>query len=147
VILNVGAPAAFTVTVVTSGSAIAAPKIISRRSLHTPASPGALIVALSTPLFIVVLRLYREWDASTCDIGPHASPLKIAYVMVAMLILIPLLFTADGCGGGSTTTPAAQKTSIVTPSDTSTLVITPTTTNATGKPLQVPPIQLTLVVN
>ena len=77
----------------------------------------------------------------------HASPLKIAYVMVAMLILIPLLFTADGRGGGSTTSPAAQKTSIVTPSGTSTLVITPTTTNAAGKPLQVSPIQLTLVVN
>jgi hypothetical protein len=91
--------------------------------------------------------LYREWDASTYNIGPHASQWKIAYAMVALLVLVPVLFTADGCGGGSTTTPAAQKTSVVTPSGTSTLVITPTTTNPAGKPLQMPPIQLTLVVN
>jgi hypothetical protein len=62
-------------------------------------------------------------------------------------VLIPMLFAADGCGGGSTATPAAQKTSIVTPSGTSTLVITPTATNASGKALQMPPIQLKLVVN
>ena len=43
--------------------------------------------------------------------------------------------------------PAAQKSSIVTPSGTSTLVITPTATNASGKALQLPLIQLTLVVN
>jgi len=147
VILNVGAPAAFTVTVITSGNVIAAPKITSRRSPHTPASPGALIVALGTLLFILVLRLYREWNAWTCDTAPHASPRKIAYAMVALLVLVPVLFTADGCAGGSTTTPAAQKTSVVTPSGTSTLVITPTATNASGKALQMPPIQLTLVVN
>jgi hypothetical protein len=146
-VILVGAPAAFTVIVVTSGSAIAAPKITSRRSPHTPAPPGGLIVALCTLLFIVVLRLYREREASTCDTRPHALQWKIAYVVVALLILIPLIFAADGCGGGSSTTPAAQKTSVVTPSGTSTLVITPTTTNTAAKPLQMPPIQLTLVVN
>jgi hypothetical protein len=89
-----------------------------------------LIVALCTLLFIVVLRLYREREASTCDTRPHALRWKIAYAVVALLILIPLIFAADGCGGGSSTTPAAQKTSVVTPSGTSTLVITPTTTDA-----------------
>jgi hypothetical protein len=67
--------------------------------------------------------------------------------MVALLIFVPLLIAADGCGGASTNTPAAQKSSIVTPSGTSTLVITPTATNASGKALQMPLIQLTLVVN
>jgi hypothetical protein len=67
--------------------------------------------------------------------------------MAALLIFIPLIFAADGCGGGSITTPAAQKTSVVTPSGTSTLVITPTATNTSGKALQMPLIQLTLVVN
>jgi hypothetical protein len=147
VLLNVGAPAAFTVTVLTSGSAIAASEITSRRWPHMPASPGAFTVAFGTLLFILVLRLYREWNALTCDTAPHASQWKIAYAMAALLVLVPVLFTADGCGGGSTTTPAAQKTSIVTPSGTSTLVITPTATNASGKALQMPPIQLTLVVN
>ena len=64
-----------------------------------------------------------------------------------LLIFVPLIFAADGCGGGSTITPTAQKTSAVTPSGTSTLVITPTATNAAGKALQMPLIQLTLVVN
>jgi hypothetical protein len=49
--------------------------------------------------------------------------------------------------GNAQATPAAQKSPIVTPSGTSTLVITPTAGNAAGKPLQMPPIQVTLVVN
>ena len=150
VVLNIGAPAAFTVTVVTSGSAMAAPRITSRRSPHTPALPGGFTVALGTLLFILVLRLYRdcgERRASIPAIHPHALRRKIVYAMAVLLIFIPLMFAADGCGGGSITTPAAQKTSIVTPSGTSTLVITPTAINASGKPLQMPLIQLTLVVN
>jgi hypothetical protein len=67
--------------------------------------------------------------------------------MVALLIFVPLILAADGCGGGLTIAPTAQKTSVVTPSGTSTLVITPIATNASGKPLQMPLIQLTLVVN
>jgi hypothetical protein len=67
--------------------------------------------------------------------------------MVTLLIFVPLIFAADGRGGGSTIRPAAQKSSIVTPSGTSTLVVTPTATNASGKALQLPLIQLTLVVN
>ena len=67
--------------------------------------------------------------------------------MAALLIFVPLIFAVDGCGGGSTIAPTAQKTSVVTPSGTSTLVITPTATNASGKALQMPLIQLTLVVN
>jgi hypothetical protein len=147
VVINTGAPASFTVTVLTSGGALVAPKITARSSPHTPASPGAFTVALSTLLFLLILRLNREWGASTPAIGPHTSRWKIVYATAALLIFIPLLFVSDGCGGASTNTPAAQKTSIVTPRGTSTLVITPTATNASGKALQLPLIQLTLVVN
>jgi trimeric autotransporter adhesin len=147
VILNVGAPATLTVTVVTSGAAITTPKITARRLPHAPASPGALVVALATLLFILVLRLYREWGASSPALGSHPSRWKIAYAMAALLIFVPLIFAADGCGGGSTIAPTAQKTSVATPSGTSTLVITPTATNAAGKALQMPLIQLTLAVN
>jgi Abnormal spindle-like microcephaly-assoc'd, ASPM-SPD-2-Hydin len=147
VVLNTGAPAAFTVTVITSGSAMVAPKIASRRLPPTPALPGAFAVALGTLLIILVLRLYSDWSGLIPTVGPHASRWKIVYAMVALLIFVPLLFAADGCGGASTNTPAAQKSSIVTPSGTSTLVITPTATNASGKALQMPLIQLTLVVN
>ena len=67
--------------------------------------------------------------------------------MAALLIFVPLLFAVDGCGGASTNTQAAQNSSIVTPSGTCTLVITPAATNASDKALQMPLIQLTLVVN
>ena len=147
VTLSVGAPAALTVRVVTSGSAITTPKITSRRLPHAPASPGALAVALGTLIFVLVLCLYRELGASIPDLGSHASRWKMIYAMVALLIFVPLILAADGCGGGSTIAPTAQKTSVVTPSGTSTLVVTPTATNASGKALQMPLIQLTLVVN
>jgi len=43
---------------------------------------------------------------------------------------------------GVTTTPP----SIVTPPGTSTITIAPTAVSASGQPLQLPPIQLTLIV-
>jgi hypothetical protein len=70
---------------------------------------------------------------------------EIAYAMAALLIFLPLLPAADGCGEGSTRAPTGQKPSTVTPSGT-TLDITPTATNTSGKALQMPLIQLTLVV-
>jgi hypothetical protein len=95
----------------------------------------------------LVLRFYREWGGSTDAKDSNASRWKIAYAASALLIFIPLIFAADGCGGAAANAPAAQKSSIVTPSGTSTLVITPTVTNASGKALQLPLVQLTLVVN
>jgi hypothetical protein len=91
--------------------------------------------------------LYREEGGLFPTVGPNRSRWKFVYAIVALLIFVPFLFAADGCGGASTNTPAAQRSSIVTPSGTSTLVITPTATNASGKPLQMPLIQLTLIVN
>jgi hypothetical protein len=146
VVLNIGAAAAFTVTVLTSGGAMVAPKITSRRLPHTPALPAAFAVALGTLLFILILRSYREWGGSTPAIGPRASRSKIVYTAAALLIFVPFLFAADVCGGGSTNTPTPQKSSTVTTSGTSTLIITPTATNASGKALQMPLIQVTLVV-
>jgi hypothetical protein len=84
-------------------------------------------------------------DALTGLLGNETG--SAGSTMAALLIFVPLILAADGCGGGSTIAPTAQKTSVVTPSGTSTLVITPTATNASGKALQLPLIQLTLVVN
>jgi hypothetical protein len=150
VVLNTGAPAAFTITVVTSGGALVAPKITSRRSPPTPPLPGAFTLALGALFFILLLRFYRGLSGLIPAFGPqpapHASRWKVVYAMVALAILVPVLFLTNGCGGAAST-PAAQKSSIVTPSGTSTLVITPIATNASGKALQLPLIQLTLVVN
>lgn len=116
------------------------PADFSAPSSNCTAAP----IALGASCF---LRSNREWGGSAPAIGAHASHWGIAYAMVALMILLPLLFAADGCGGGSTPAPTAQKSSVVTPSGTSTLVITPTATNASGKALQIPLIQLTLTVN
>jgi len=130
--------------VYTSGGALVAPKITSRRSPPTPPLPGAFTLALGFPCFILVLRFYLESSGFAVD--PYSSRWKFIYAMVALAIFVPFLFVANGCGG-ATTMPAAQKSSIVTPSGTSTLVITPTATNASSKALQLPLIQLTLTVN
>ena len=103
--------------------------------------------ALKVLFFILVLRFYREWGESTYANGLNASRWKIAYSVAVLMLFIPLIFAANGCGGAAANAPAAQKSSIVTPSGTSTLVIAPTATNASGKALQLQLIQLTLVVN
>jgi uncharacterized membrane protein YbhN (UPF0104 family) len=121
--------------------------ISSRRSPPAPQLPSAFVAVLSVPLFILVLRFYREWVGSSHSNGSNASPWKIAYAAAVLLIFIPLILAADGCGGAAAIAPAVQKSSIVTPSGASTLVITPTATNASGKALQMLLIQLTLVVN
>ena len=108
---------------------------------------GAFAAALYALFFILILRFYREWGGSTYTNGFNAPRWKIAYAVAVLMLFIPLIFAANGCGGAAANAPAAQKSSIVTPSGTSTLVITPTTTNASGKALQLPLIQLTLTVN
>ena len=126
---------------------MSAPNTASRRSPPATVSPGAFAAALNVLFFILVLRFYREWAESTYANGLNVSRWKIAYAVAVLMLFIPLIFAASGCGGAAANAPAAQKSSIATPSGTSTLVITPTATNASGKALQLPLIQLTLVVN
>jgi hypothetical protein len=97
--------------------------------------PGRSPLRLARRFFLLILRLYCEWAASTPAHGLHASWWKIVYAMAALLIFIPLLFVSGGCGGAATSTPT-QKTFIVTPHGSSTLIIAPTATNTSGKALQ-----------
>jgi len=127
---------------------VTAPSNLLACAIALQAPPHGLPgLALGTLLFILFLRSYREWGESTPAAGAHTSRSRIAYAMAALMLFLPLLFAADGCGGGSTPAPTAQKSLVVTPNGTSTLVITPTTANASGKALQMPLIQLTLTVN
>jgi len=52
-----------------------------------------------------------------------------------------------GCSGGSSAALVTPPPPVITPAGTSTIVITPTAMSATGQPLQLQPIQLTLTVN
>jgi hypothetical protein len=102
------------------------------------------VTAPSNLLVCAIALQARPHGLANCSLNSFS---RIAYAMAALMLFLPLLFAADGCGGGSTPAPTAQKSSVVTPSGTSTLVITPTATNASGKALQMPLIQLTLTVN
>ena len=80
VTLNVGAPAALTVTIVTSGSAMVAPKIASRRSPHTPPYP------VRSPLHLPLCFLF--WFCA-CTVKGTDRP----------RLLVPI------CHGGKSLTP------------------------------------------
>ena len=67
--------------------------------------------------------------------------------MFIVLVLIPLVLVVNGCGGGASSIPSPQGSTLITPNGTYTLVLTPSALNASGKPLQLTPIQLTLIVN
>jgi hypothetical protein len=72
-------------------------------------------------------------------------PERLAYAG-GVLVLVLAGYGLTGCGGGvsvvtpTPTTPGTQK-------GTYTLTLTPTASSMSGKPLQLPPIQLTLTVN
>jgi len=67
-------------------------------------------------------------------------------MIVAALLSFAALANIAGCGGGGGTA-AVQPAQIVTPPGTSTITITPSAKSASGQPLQLPVIQLTLTVN
>jgi hypothetical protein len=63
--------------------------------------------------------------------------------VIALCMLVPLA----GCGGGSSGAAAVVPAPLVTPSGTSAITVTLTAMSASGKPIQLQPIQLTLTVN
>jgi hypothetical protein len=97
--------------------------------------------------FILSLVLYREAVDRPLSRGSNLHHPKIAYAATVLALFIPLILAVNGCGGGASSTPAPQGSTLVTPSGTYTLVLTPSPMNASGKPLQLAPIQLTLIVN
>ncbi|MEQ1352809.1 MAG: choice-of-anchor D domain-containing protein [Candidatus Acidiferrum sp.] len=147
VVLNTGVPSSLTVAVPTKTNAIALPTNTRRTSPRTPASeiiPGLVCILA---FFIWFLVLYRDAAGRPRSRGPNLHQRKAVYAMSVVLVFLPLMFVVNGCGGGASSTPAPQSSSLVTPSGTYSLVLTPSAMNAAGKPLQLAPIQFTLVVN
>jgi quinol-cytochrome oxidoreductase complex cytochrome b subunit len=90
----------------------------------------ALIVAVIL-LFLVALGVKRHLNAPTRRFtfsGAFAA-------------------TVVGCGGGSTSLASPQPPQIVTPQGQFIIIVTPSAMSANGKPLQLQPIQLALIVN
>jgi hypothetical protein len=146
VTLNTGVPSSLTVTVATKANALVFPTRTRRTSPRTPAPQAIYTLAIIAAFCILFLILYREAPGQPLARGSNLHYRKTVYAASILALFIPLILAVNGCGGASST-PAPQGSTLVTPTGTYTLVITPSAMNAAGKPRQLAPIQLTLVVN
>ena len=131
-----GNPASFAVLVTTSGAA--APFSFAPR--RTP-----LLALRATPaLEAGVLLLFLIALAARRDMGRYARRLALGggFATIAALIVL----TTAGCGGGSTNVAAPPPPQVITPQGSFNIVVTPSAMSASGQPLQLQPIQLSLTV-
>jgi hypothetical protein len=134
-----GVPAPFTVTVTTSGSAVLPPSIPRR---FVP--PAEIRVLLLLAFALVLLKaIMNRWmfDSAVCA-------RRLAWSGALAAIFLCSVIHAAGCGGGSAyVAPAPLATPpVITPSGTSTITVTMNAMSSSGKPLQLPTLQLTLIV-
>ena len=142
-----GTPAMFSVMITTTGSASLTPRILPRIWFAPPLKPSRMISFAA--LFLLWLVLLSKLSLERRFYGPsgYARPLlqrnfalSGAFVVATMAIFAGIA----GCGGGAS---VSQQVQTVTPQGTSTITVTPSAKNAAGQPLQLSPIQLTLMVN
>jgi len=129
----------FTVTVTTSGLAHAQLFPLSPRGI--PASQLRVLPLLFLlPSLLLIARAVSQRTV---------FPKRCLFATASFLLVIFLVsFHTSGCGGGSAQpVPNIPPPSVITPPGTSVLTVTPNATSFAGKPLQLPPIQLTLTVN
>jgi hypothetical protein len=147
VTLNTGVPTSFTVTVPTSGSALVLPREGMRKWPRPPTPSGIEALACVVMFWVLIFRFYREMRGKPLNVTSQITRCN-AIGALTLLLFLPAIFALQGCGGGSAnSTPAPQGNSIVTPRGTFLLTLTPSAMGPSGKQLQLPPIQLTLVVN
>jgi len=130
-----GSAAPFTVNVSTSGSAPLPP------SLPWPLSPPARIHVFLPLIFVLLLAIIAKnrWILA----GPlHFRRLACSGALATTLFCTAIYATGCGSTSAVTTTPPP----LVTPSGTSTITISLSAMSTTQQPLQLPPIQLTLIV-
>lgn len=133
-----GAAAPFTVTVSTNGSAMVLPS--PPRRFAPPA--GIRLLLLLALALVLVKAAKNRW---TFDSERRARRLSWSGAVTAVFLCSVIL--AAGCGTASTSNSASlSPPPVVTPSGTSTIIVTPTAVSSTGQPLQLMPIQLTLIV-
>jgi len=132
-----GTATPFTVMVTTTGAAAALPFALRTRPFLFPVSGVLTLLTVAIALFSLALS---GRSASTT----HPRRLALAS---ALAIIVVLGFATAGCGGGSTSTAPPQITPVVTPAGAYIITVTPSVNSASGQPLQLQPIQLTLTVN
>lgn len=134
--------ATFTVTVTTSGPA-QLPPVAPLRIPPLPhvSLPAPILLALS----FFLLAFFASLRKNQRTLQPAARKSRSALCGVLSAAFLCITFDVTGCGGGtaSITTPPPP---IITPSGTSTITISLSAMSASGQPLQLQPIQLTLTV-
>ena len=133
--ISSGSAASFTVMVTTSGSAWILPQTIPPRFTPFLGIRALLTVAAGILLFCFVFYARRI---------ATQQPRRLALAGAIATLLLVVGLGSAGCGGGAATVLPPP---VITPLGTSTITVTPSATSASGKPLQLQPIQLTLTVN
>ncbi|MEP6601304.1 MAG: hypothetical protein ABJB49_05770, partial [Nitrospirota bacterium] len=135
IVLASGSPTTFMVSVTATARSFLAPRS-NPRSVPPVAPYIVLIVAsLSLAMLAAMYRLKSR--------GAFTSR-QLAYT-AGILVLVLTVCGITGCAsGGSSTGPGNP---VGTQKGTYTLTLTPSANSSTGQPLQLSPIQLTLVVN
>ncbi|HEV1994958.1 MAG TPA: choice-of-anchor D domain-containing protein [Candidatus Acidoferrum sp.] len=129
-----GAPAPFTVTVLTRGGAVLPPSIPWR--LVPPA--GIRVLLLLALAWVLVKAGKNRWMFDST-----LRERRLAWSGALAAVFLCSVIFAAGCGSSSVTTTPPP---VVTPPGSSTITITPTAMSTSGMPLQLQPIQLTLTV-
>jgi hypothetical protein len=131
-----GNPASFTVMVTTS--AAGAPLSFVPRPTPLPALRAAPALAAGVLLLFLIALAARR------DLGMRARRVTFggSFATIAALIVM----TTAGCGGGSTSVAAPPPPQAITPQGSFNIVVTPSAMSASGQPLQLQPIQLSLTV-
>jgi hypothetical protein len=105
-------------------------------------------LACVVAFWILVFRFRGEADWRRLNVPPQFARWDAIGAMLALLLFVPAILVLQGCSGGSASSaPVPQGNSIVTPRGASLLRLTPSAIGPSGKSLQLPPIQLTLIVN
>ncbi len=145
-----GTPAMFSVMITTTGTGLLAPRI-PRGTWRTPRFaplrlfyfPGTLLLWL-----ILLSALWtgrRVYDPAVAD----RALFRERFVLTGVFLAATVAAVVGGCGGGSSSSTSVSQPvqTITTPVGTSIITITPSAKSASGQALQLPPVQLTLIVN
>ena len=131
--LTAGTPAAVTVTVTTQK-----PSLVPSSGRRPNLPPSGYVLLLVT-MCLALLATFNQLKQS----GPF-RPGRLAYAS-GVLILVLVGYGLSGCAGSGVSVVTPPTTG--TQKGTYTLTLTPTASSMSGKPLQLSPIQLTLIVN
>jgi hypothetical protein len=134
----------FTVAVATSGVTSG---ILPYTNIPRSTPFWVLRAAPGLAVGVILLLLLALGVKRHSNTPPRRLTFSSAFVATIALVMLGVILTAAGCGGGSTSLASPQPPQIVTPQGQFIIMVAPSATSANGKPLQLQSVQLTLTVN